>query len=132
MFLEQIGITTPKTPRPGYPRPPPPILGLKKKEEEDYIKRPERKRKEREFFGKKKKGEKGLLADILSVTESQARYGKATQPKLTKGLWREAEKKLYLRVPTEEMMGKSERPIFTGNIFSKKNNNNKGGKNVYY
>lgn len=48
--------------------------------------------------------DKGLLSDLLSVTVSQARYGTATHPKLTKKIWKAGEKSLYMHVPTKELM----------------------------
>ena len=46
---------------------------------------------------------KTLLADLLSVTISQAKYGKATHPVVTRGMWKKAEKSLFLNIPTVEM-----------------------------
>jgi len=54
-------------------------------------------------------GDKGLLSDLLSVTRSQARYGTATHPKLTKKVWKEGEKTLYMHVPTVEMRSKKKK-----------------------
>ncbi|MEM7819942.1 MAG: hypothetical protein QXD48_03890, partial [Candidatus Aenigmatarchaeota archaeon] len=46
---------------------------------------------------------KELKADLLSVAISQLKYGKATHPKGTKKQWKEAERRLFLRVPTKEL-----------------------------
>jgi len=54
-------------------------------------------------------GDKGLLSDLLSVTRSQARYGTATHPRLTKKVWKEGEKTLYMHVPTAEMRSKKKK-----------------------
>ena len=74
-----------------------------------------------------KKGEqqKGLLSDLLSVTRSQARYGKATHPELTKKVWKKAERSMYMHVPTTELAkGKS---VFkntkTTKMFAKRKKN---------
>lgn len=68
--------------------------------------------------------DKGLRADWLSVTQSHARFGKATQPVLTKRVWGEAAKTGFMRVPTAEMrVGGNKRNVF--------GNRKKGGRNVY-
>jgi hypothetical protein len=130
-------ITTPEVPI-ERPRPP-----------EDKIKKPwipwiplggdEEEPKEKKYFKPVKRQKelikstsrrraKGLMADLLSVTQSQARYGKSTQPKLTTKLWKESEKSLFKRVPTQELM-KGGRTKADNLIGNKK----KGGKkNVYY
>lgn len=46
---------------------------------------------------------KTLMADLLSVTISQARYGKATHPVSTRGAWARAEKSFFLDIPTVEL-----------------------------
>jgi len=46
-----------------------------------------------------------LYSDLLSVTVSQARYGRATHPFVTKGVWKKAKKGMYLDVPTVELEG---------------------------
>ena len=60
----------------------------------------------------KKSYGKTLYSDLLSVTVSQARYGKATHPFVTGKLWKESKKKLYLDVPTVELSPRSERKGF--------------------
>ncbi len=52
----------------------------------------------------KRKSKKTLLADLLSVTVSQAKFGKATHPKVTKSLWKRAQKSFYLNIPTKELL----------------------------
>lgn len=52
----------------------------------------------------KGKIKKSLLADLLSVTESHAWFGKATHPKPTKQIWKLGEKTLFMRVPTKELL----------------------------
>jgi len=47
---------------------------------------------------------KSLLADLLSVTESHAWFGKATHPKPTKSIWKLGERTLFMRLPTRELM----------------------------
>jgi hypothetical protein len=75
------------------------------------------------FTSKPSKQDKGLLADWLSVTQSQARYGTATHPKLTAGTWEEARQSGYMKVPTEEL----KRGGIRRNIFG----NKRGNKNVF-
>lgn len=48
--------------------------------------------------------EKTLLADLLSVMESQLKFGKATHPRPTKRIWSYARKTLFLDIPTKELL----------------------------
>ena len=108
----------------------PPRLFRRKKDDEEEKKYYKPVKRQRDLLKKSHKTRtKGLTADILSVTQSQARYGKSTQPRLTKQLWEESEKTLFKRVPTEELLkgGRTK----ADNLIGGKNN--KGGKkNVYY
>jgi len=61
---------------------------------------------------RKGKGKKSLYSDLLSVTVSQARFGKATHPKLTKKVWKQAKQQNYIDVPTVELSKKSNRKGF--------------------
>ena len=63
-----------------------------------------RKTKKKRRKGKKKRIfiEKTILADPLSRMFSKMEFGKATNPKPTLKVWREAEKKLFLDIPTKE------------------------------
>lgn len=114
---------------PGGIRIRPPRLFRRKKDEDEEKKYYKPVKRQRDLLKKSHKTRtKGLTADILSVTQSQARYGKATQPRLTKQLWEESEKTLFKRVPTEELLkgGRTKADNLLGN-------KNKGGKkNVYY
>lgn len=108
-------------PKPRFPRRP-----KQEDEEEKYFKPVKRQRELIKSTSRRRA--KGLMADLLSVTQSQARYGKSTQPKLTTKLWKESEKSLFKRVPTQELM-KGGRTKADNLIGNKK----KGGKkNVYY
>jgi hypothetical protein len=108
-------------PRPRFPRRP------KQEDDEDKYFKPVKRQKEL-IKSTSRRRAKGLMADLLSVTQSQARYGKSTQPKLTTKLWKESEKSLFKRVPTQELM-KGGRTKADNLIGNKK----KGGKkNVYY
>lgn len=75
-------------------------------------------------FGKKKKkkavsktrpGRKEILADIVSVMRSQARYGKATHPKMSKKVYEEAARTGFRHVPTLEMKTKQYTPRVKSN-----------------
>lgn len=55
------------------------------------------------LFGGRKKP-KSLLADLYSVTKSQALFGKATHPRPTENIWKKGEKSLFMKVPTLELM----------------------------
>ena len=48
-------------------------------------------------------GKKTLYADLLSVAQSQLKFGRATHLKPTKSLWQQAKKSMYLFVPTKEL-----------------------------
>lgn len=94
-------ITTPMliTPKPVILFPPPDT-------DTDKTKRLIGKTKTKDLFRPSKTrrhGGKKLRADLLSLTQSQARYGKATQPRQTKKLWKETKKQLVIRVPTKEL-----------------------------
>ena len=54
---------------------------------------------------------KEFLADIASVTASQAVFGKATHPALTREEWARAERTGFAVVPTVELREKEERAI---------------------
>lgn len=130
--LTTIGevITTPPTPKPGTPHPRIPRFPRRKKDDDDEIKYYKSVRRQRDLIKKTTKGrKKGLPADLLSVTQSQARYGESTQPRLTKKVWSESEKTLFKRTPTEELMkgGKTKADNLIGNKKIKG-----GKKNVYY
>lgn len=130
------------------------IKKLPEEEEEEKKELYTKKRGKKSLLLKKKKGEKGLLSDLLSVTRSQALYGTATHPRLTKKVWAESEKSLFKTVPTVELrkkgrqfrnlvgsgnvslpLGESGKKNLMGeskmnNLFGKKT---KGGrKNAYY
>ena len=104
--LEEITVTTPVTvttpPPPKIVTPKPPYLP------DDKDEKIRRKAQKQRLTKKPKimKGEqdKGLLSDLLSVTVSHARFGKATHPKVTKTLRKKGAKRLYSRVPTKELM----------------------------
>jgi hypothetical protein len=74
-------------------------------------------------FGKKKKkavsktrpGRKEILADIVSVMRSQARYGKATHPKMSKKVYEEAARTGFRHVPTLELKTKQYTPRVKSN-----------------
>ena len=86
----------------------PPFPKKKKKDEEEE--RLFGEKEEKEFFKKTtKRRKRGLPPDLLSVTQSQARYGKATAPKVTEKLFKESSKKLFLRTPTVELMKETKR-----------------------
>jgi len=57
---------------------------------------------------------KSLLADIISVMESQIWFGRATHPKPTKRIWKMAEKTLFMKVPTKELMRMKRKPEMLG------------------
>jgi hypothetical protein len=116
-------IITPITPHIRIPY----LPGKPKKEETKSLY--EKQKKQRFFSKTKKKQKKGLPPDLLSVTQSHARHGTATQPKLTKELFRQSEKTLFMRTPTKELQteGKNKGLNLLGN------KNKKGGKkNVKY
>lgn len=60
-----------------------------------------------------RKRRKGLLADLLSVAQSQLFFGKATHPKATTKEFRMAEESFYLRVPTLEMRGRGKKGLMS-------------------
>lgn len=106
---------------------PRPLIG--DTDEEDLLGKKSKRYKKGKTSGGLAMGEKGIMADLLSATQSQARYGKATQPEPTPGLFEASEKTLFIRVPTKELMGKPERSLFG----SQNNNKNmRGKKNVRY
>jgi len=73
--------------------------------EEEKAKRIKRiKKRKGKGFSDTDRFDKGLLSDIVSVTQSQARYGIATHPKATKELWELGKKRMFVRVPTKEML----------------------------
>ena len=80
---------------PTLPTPPQAIPIAKKQPEK---KKPEKAPKQRLEVARKE-----FLADIASVTASQARYGKATHPALTPEEWAKAEKTGFAVVPTVEL-----------------------------
>ena len=131
-LVKPITVTTPQKPiiktGGGKLRIRPPVPREKKREPVKTSKRFVKPRRQEDLISRPtKRKRKGLLADILSVTQSQARYGTATQPRLTKKLWEEAEKKLFMRVPTKELLGDDKKK--EKKYFGKK----KGGKkNAYY
>lgn len=107
---------------PGRPRPPreepserppifiPPRFPKKEKEEQELL--PKKRKRQRDFIKTTTRRKKqALIPDILSATISQARFGKATAPKESGILWKTAEKKLFLRSPTLELMQKAGKRI---------------------
>ena len=103
-FFSTPTIITPSPPPPKipeFPSPPPPkILDNTPNQVKRIIKT---KNKSKPRVINKGEGDKGLLSDLLSVTRSQARYGVATHPKLSKETWKEGAKTLYSHVPTKEL-----------------------------
>ena len=98
-------IDTPSPPPPEipeYPSPPPPKI-IDNTPKQRIKRRIKTKTRSKPRVMKKGEGDKGLLADLLSVTRSQARYGVATHPKLSKETWKEGAKTLYSRVLTKEL-----------------------------
>jgi len=76
-------------------------------EPEIPTKKPKKKKKKpRKHLFKGMELEKGLLADILSVHETQVMGGTGYQPKPTKKLWKLGERSMFMNVPTEEMLKK--------------------------
>jgi hypothetical protein len=88
----------PYTPRPKIPKLPP--------SEDEELGRKQKPKKRSVRTARQKSGESdiGVYSDILSVTRSQARYGKATHPRVSRRLWKIGEKTSFLRVPTMEMI----------------------------
>ena len=89
-----------------------------------FISKREGDKEEEMLFGKKKKkkvsdrtrpGRKEILADIVSVMRSQARYGKATHPKMSKKVYEEAAKTGFRHIPTLEMRTKQYTPRVKSN-----------------
>jgi len=102
LTIGKTAFVTPKIPGiqiPRIPRKP------KKEEEPEYFKK---QKKGRELYRKTTRPgrRRGLLPDIYSATTSQALYGKATPQRLTSKLWKEAEKTLFMKVPTAELIKK--------------------------
>jgi len=105
---------------PIIPDPSPPIL-LPQPKKETVKRRKKKKIKTKPHIMKKGEGDKGLLSDLLSVTRSQARYGTATHPKLSKKVWKEGAKTLYMKVPTKELKEKKKKRK-TSKLFRRNKN----------
>jgi hypothetical protein len=99
--------------------PPPSIPGItpfrRRKKDEEV---------EEQLFGKKKKkkvaapeghAEKMIMADIVSVMRSQARFGKATHPKMSKKVYEAAARTGFRHIPTLEMKTKQYTPRVKSN-----------------
>jgi len=91
-----------------------------------------------ELLGKKKKKKKSfsrgyrkkdILADIVSVTRSQARHGKATHQKYSKELYEEAARTGFRHVPTVELQTKQFTPRVKNNSLKLDSNKLKVGNN---
>ena len=111
-------VTVPSTPIISPPVSPPFIIG--KRDSDKIGRRFKKPKKRRKIKSDSKMFDKGLLADMLSVTKSQARYGVATHPRLTKKIWKIGESTAFTRVPTVELMRE------------KKSKNKRRNKNVLY
>jgi len=98
------------------PAKPPEIFLFKRRKKEEEV--------EEKLFGKKKAKKKALperhakkeiMADIVSVMRSQARYEKATHPKMSKKVYEAAAKTGFRHIPTLEMKTKQYTPRVKSN-----------------
>ena len=118
-IFAQPGIPVTPTPTPIVPTPLP-LFGEDASKKKSKKTRKKKVKRKQQFITEKM--HKGLMADLLSVQRSQARYGIATHAKTTEKLWRIGEKKAFTRVPTLEMM----------DAKKMKKINKRGRKNVYF
>jgi hypothetical protein len=106
-------VTTPTvTPPPSIPG----IIPFRRRKKDEEV--------EEKLFGKKKKkkvaapeghAKKEIMADIVSVMRSQARFGKATHPKMSKKVYEEAARTGFRHIPTLEMKTKQYTPRVKSN-----------------
>lgn len=80
-----------------------PIVSEEEQEQKRKKKKKEEEEKKKRKLKKIKKPKKEFLADIASVTKSQALFGTATHPALTPEQWRRAEQTGFVVVPTVEL-----------------------------
>jgi hypothetical protein len=109
------------------------ILPKKTRQEPQREKYYQPNKKQKELISRPTRRRSGQLLppDLLSVTESQARYGKASMPKQTRELFEKSARHLFTRTPTRELI-ESNKGI---DLFNNKNNKEIIGgkkKNVKY
>ena len=97
------------TPVPTIPIPitPTPVIPLLFGDDEPLMIRKKKKKPKQKakYRDEPKIAEKAFLADLISVTGTQARYkGKATHPPLTEEMWKLGEETGFVRMPTVELL----------------------------
>jgi len=122
LISETITVTPTISVNPTIP-PPVPVPLKFPDQKEQLIKRKTRKKaKTRPPKIAKGEADKGLLSDLLSVTRSQAKFGVATHPKLTKKTWKEGAKTLYMKVPTKELKREKKKKKKKPNLLGRNKN----------